>query len=307
MSENSTPLVNSMTGYASQSGQNADLGYNWTWELRSVNGRGLDLRLRIPDWLEGVEAKARAALQARLKRGSVTLNLRVQRVSADSDGETLPDSNALDQALDAVALVEDRALAAGMTLVPVSAADLLSIVSRQDSGLSSDGSKALSGAVLSDLPALLDAMAEARAGEGRAMAEILSGHIDAVEALVSDAEAVLPERSAAMEAAFAAALARIRAGTDGVDPDRVAQEMALLAVKADVREELDRLTAHVSAARALLREGGPIGRKLDFLSQEFNREANTLCSKAQNASLTAIGLELKARIDQMREQIQNVE
>ena len=146
-----------------------------------------------------------------------------------------------------------------------------------------------------------------REEEGTALARILGDQLTMVEALVAQAAELAEARRGLMAETLRANLARVMENADGADPDRVAQELALIAVKSDVTEEIDRLRAHVAAARALLDKGGPVGRKLDFLMQEFNREANTLCSKAQNSELTAVGLDLKAVIDQMREQVQNIE
>ena len=158
-----------------------------------------------------------------------------------------------------------------------------------------------------DFSEIVAAFVQMRADEGAALEGVLRGQLETVDALVSQAQDNVESRREAVADSLKNNLAKVMDNTDGADPDRVAQELALIAVKSDITEELDRLTAHVAAARTLLDKGGPIGRKFDFLMQEFNREANTLCSKSQNSGLTAVGLELKAVIDQMREQVQNVE
>lgn len=296
-------MVNSMTGFASRRGQGA--GASWLWEMRGVNGRGLDLRLRLPEGIEGLEPAVRAAVGGALARGNVTLSLRLESgfaVAPDTVNEA-----ALTAALNALAAVALAGRTRGVDLAPASAVEVLRLpgVWGPDSG-QGDG-EALCAALLDDLPALLHDFAAARAAEGRELAAVLGKQIDRIAALTDAAAALLPARSAAAAQTLHANLARVLENADGADPDRVAQELALIAVKADVTEEIDRLRAHVTAARGHLASGGPVGRKLEFLTQEFNREANTLCSKAQYPALTEVGLDLKVTIDQMREQVANVE
>jgi uncharacterized protein (TIGR00255 family) len=295
-------MVNSMTGFAARRGRGA--GASWLWEMRGVNGRGLDLRLRLPDGVEGLEPAVRAAVGAALSRGNVTLSLRLERDAAAAPGAL--NEAALAAALTALGGVAAGARAQGVDLRPASAAEVLRLPGVWGSEGGAD-TEELRDALLNDLPALLQEFNATRAAEGRELAAILTRQIDRIEALTTEAEALLPARTAAAAQTLHANLARVLENTDGADPDRVAQELALIAVKADVTEEIDRLRAHVSAARGHLASGGSVGRKLDFLMQEFNREANTLCSKAQYAALTAIGLDLKVAIDQMREQVANVE
>ena len=292
-----------MTGFASARGGSGEWG--WAWELRSVNGRGLDLRLRLPDWIEGLEVAARAAVQARVARGSVTLSLRLTRRTGGEAAQL--DPKALAGVIAALAEVERVAEAAGVTLRHSSAADLLALRGVREAGAEDEAGPELAAALTADLPGLLDAFEAMRASEGAALAAVLADQIDRVAALSAEAAKLAAARQGEVAAALKANLARVLDNSDGADPARVAQELALLAVKADVAEELDRLTAHVAAARELLREAGPVGRKLDFLTQEFLREANTLCSKSGSAALTRTGLDLKHVIDQMREQVQNVE
>ena len=296
-------MTHSMTGFAAREGRFE--GWTWSWDLRSVNGRGLDLRLRLPDWIDGLEAPVRKALQAVVARGNVTLSLRVAQDMADSTG--LLDASAVTRALSQMSQIEAAAAEAGVTLRESSAADVLSLRGIQDTASQDQPTAGLKDALLADLEPLLAAFVEMRAAEGAALHAVIGGQIDAIADGTAQARATLTDRTAHVKAANAAALARVMDAVDRADPDRIAQELALLAVKADVTEEIDRLGAHIGAARDLIGQGSPIGRKLDFLMQEFNREANTLCSKAQNAELTRVGLALKALIDQMREQVQNVE
>ena len=296
-------MTRSMTAFAAAKG---GLGpHGWAWEMRSVNAKGLDLRLRVPEWIEGLETALRARLGQSLARGSVTVNLRLMR----DEGESAQSVNraTLDAALDALAEVEARAEKKGISLAPTRAADLLALRGVLEVATPEDDAAALRKTLLSDFEAVLKSFLEMRAAEGRALQAVLSGQLDQIAALTVAATEAAEQRRADMAEGFRAALARVLDNSEGADPARVAQELAMLSVKADVTEELDRLRAHVEAARALLSEDGPVGRKLDFLMQEFNREANTLCSKSQNTELTRIGLDLKTVIDQMREQVQNVE
>lgn len=293
----------SMTGFASRQGA---LGrYAWTWDLRSVNGRGLDLRLRLPDWIEGLEAAVRARLQKAMHRGSVQLSLRVQ--SSAEAGEVTLDPARLQAMLKIVAETESAAAAADIGLKPSSAADILGLRGMLDGPAREEDTAELRQALEADLELLLEEFKAMRAAEGASLAVLISGQLDEVERLREAAAVAATERGARAPELLKTQIERITGATDAVDADRLAQELALLAVKADVTEELDRLAAHVAAARDLLAGPGPKGRKLDFLVQEFNREANTLCSKSGSTSLTGVGLDLKATIDQMREQIQNVE
>jgi len=296
-------MVKSMTGFAAAKGEGT--GYTWAWDIRSVNARGLDIRLRMPDWIEGLEARVRAAVAAAVARGSVTLSLRLAR--DDSDTADRIDATALSRVLDQVAQVEAAAVAAGMTLVPTRAADILTQRGVLTSAAAEADTTALGQALLRDLPDLIDAFDTMRRAEGTALHGVIADQLTRIAALVETATVQADARRDQTAARLRDQLARVMDNSDGADPDRVAQELALIAVKTDVTEELDRLTAHIAAARDLLAADGPVGRKLDFLAQEFNREANTLCSKSQSAELTRTGLDLKATIDQMREQVQNVE
>lgn len=295
----------SMTGFAARRG--AGLGYAWVWDLRSVNGKGLDLRLRVPDWIDGLEPAIRAELQKAASRGNVSLTLKVAQDEGREENAFRLNAAALAAALGALSRVEAAAMDAGMTLRQPTAADVLTLRGVIDATAQETDTTPLRAALLADLPGLLQDFATMRAGEGRALAAVLTGQLDQIASLTTDAQAETAARATTQADTLREALARVLAATDAVDPARLAQELALLAVKTDVTEELDRLAAHVAAARAHVADPAPVGRKLDFLMQEFMREANTLCSKAQSLALTRIGLDLKTVIDQMREQVQNVE
>jgi uncharacterized protein (TIGR00255 family) len=297
------PAVMSMTGYASRRGEGA--GWSWVWDLRSVNGKGLDLRLRLPDWVEGLEPAARAQVAARVSRGNLTLSLKMTQAAGAAMFRV--DSTALHAALTALGRAESAARGAGFEMRSMTAAEILSLKGILDAGAPDEDTAALAQALLADLVPLIDDLIAARAREGAALSAVIAGQINRIERLTGEARAAAEARRPLMEATLKENLARVLAGAAEVDPARVAQELAMLVVKADVTEELDRLTAHVAAARKHLSSGGAIGKPLDFLMQEFMREANTLCSKAGSIDLTRIGLDLKTVIDQMREQVQNVE
>jgi uncharacterized protein (TIGR00255 family) len=296
----------SMTGFAARKGQGA--GHNWAWDIRSVNGKGLDLRLRVPDWVDGLELALRAELGRGLQRGNVSLSLKVARDGLSDGVEGLRvNPNALSGVLAALAVIEDHAMAHGITLRQATSADVLAVRGVLDSSAVDIDTGPLRAAILGDLPVLLAEFQAMRAAEGQALNAVITAQLDQITALVALAGTEAAARRDAQATTLREALGRILANADGVDETRLAQELALIAVKNDVTEELDRLAAHIEAARALLADEGQVGRKFDFLMQEFMREANTLCSKAQSMALTRVGLDLKTTIDQMREQVQNVE
>ncbi|WP_247738731.1 YicC/YloC family endoribonuclease [Shimia sp. R9_2] len=296
-------MLESMTGYASLKGD--ALGHSWTWDLRSVNAKGLDLRLRVPDWIEGLEPAVRGALSKALSRGSVNLSLRVQK--EEEQGALSVNAGQLVAVLSAIKTAEAQAAEAGVTLAPSKASDVLGIRGVLETTSEETDTKALLQALMAEVPALLESFKAMRQQEGQALQAVLMDQLSQIETLTAQAAEAAEARRAESADTLRSNLARVLENSDGADEARVAQELAMLAVKSDVMEELDRLRAHVEAARGLIETGSPIGRKLDFLMQEFNREANTLCSKAQSVDLTRIGLDLKAVIDQMREQVQNVE
>src|SRR6056297_1290395 len=293
----------SMTGFAS--GQGAALGLAWSWDVRSVNARGLDIRVRVPDWIDGLEQALRTRITKALARGSVTVSLRLASNGADA-AQDLNEAQ-LDRVLRAMLRIESEAMMRGLSLTASSAADLIALRGVMDVPQQQSDPAAVRATLLTDFEPVLASFVASRRSEGAALVDVLTSQLDQITDLVTQSAKVAETRKDEQAERMRAALARVMETQDSVDEQRVAQELALIAVKADVTEEIDRLRAHVEAARALLQTEGAVGRKLDFLMQEFNREANTLCSKAQSAPLTAVGLELKSVIEQMREQVQNVE
>lgn len=291
--------VQSMTGFARADGQAA--GAPLAWELRSVNGKGLEVRLRLPPGLDRLEATVRQDIQKRFARGNIQATLTLSRPPSAA-------APAVNEALLADLAALSRRIAEAHGLAPASVDGLLSlrgVMDQPETELNEDDRAALDAAILSTLDQALTALTAARLAEGAALAPVLLGHVDTIERLTGEAEAD-PARDPATIRARLAEQVRLLAGA-GLDEARLHAEAAFLATKADIREELDRLRAHVDAARTLIAAGGPAGRKLDFLSQEFIRESNTLCSKSNAASITTIGLALKAVVDQFREQVQNLE
>lgn len=291
--------IESMTGFARATGTSGV--HAFAWEIRSVNGRGLDVRVRVPPGFESVAEAARKRITGAFSRGTLHVNL---SVSSDAGPPRLRvNEAALSALLEAVAH-----LPASPTIRPVSYDGLLGlrgVVELADE--TQDAFSAIETPVLAGLEAVVVALKQARESEGRALEAIIAGHMDMIARLATEAERH-PARSAdAIRERLAAQVGALLEASAALDSQRLHQEAALLAVKADIREELDRLHAHVAALRALLVQGGAIGRKLDFLSQEFGREASTLCAKAGDAGLSRIGLDLRTVVDQMREQVQNVE
>jgi uncharacterized protein (TIGR00255 family) len=293
--------VQSMTGFARHEGTVGR--YRFAWELRSVNGKGLDMRLRLPPGLELLENDIRKAISARLNRGNVQASLSLSVAEARMEAVVNRD------ALEAVLALRQQ-LGDLVDPAPLKLDSLLSIrglVEIKEAEDGPDAAEARNAAVMAGLEAALDDLVAMRLGEGAALAAILDQQVRTIEQLTQVIEqdpSRTPEETARR---LSAQLALLMDGTGGLDRDRLYAEAALLATKADLREELDRLRAHVTAADELLAKGGPIGRRLDFLAQEFNRESNTICSKSNSAQVTAAGIELKVVIDQFREQIQNLE
>lgn len=295
--------MQSMTGFAAVSGTCGDR--QWGWEAKSVNARGLDLKFRIGDTPEADEAVLRPLTAKSLKRGSVTVFLK--ETSKTEAGALALNEVALATVIDAAAKGEAAASDAGLTLSTPSVAELLAIRGVLEPASSATVDEdALKSALRETFSELVKTLAASRAEEGGRLKATISAQIDEIARLTAAAADAFDLQSDALPARLADKAAQVMQAGE-VDPDRLAQELALIAVKGDVREELDRLETHIAAARDLIEESGPIGRKLDFLTQEFNREANTLCSKSGSAALTQIGLDLKVVIDQLREQAANVE
>ena len=293
--------IKSMTGFARAAGAAGPVG--WHWELRSVNGRGLDIRLRVPPGFESLEPRIREAAAKRVSRGSLTVNLNVKR--AHGQTEIRLNEVALKQVLAAVETLRGAA-----AVGPPSAEALLNVrgvLELVEPEESEAEALARNEAMLASLDAALDGMVRARADEGVHLTAIVVRQLAEIERLVDGVERSPSRSPAAVRQRLKEQVGRLLEAGATLDEARLYQEAALLASRADVEEELKRLAAHVAAARELLESKEPAGRRLDFLAQEFNREANTLCSKAYDAEMTRAGLELKAVIDQMREQVQNIE
>jgi len=293
--------VSSMTGFARAAGSSG--GWRWAFEIKSVNAKGLDLRLRMPPPFDRVEAEARTRLGKALARGTCFATLAAQREGAATTAR-------IDQAaLEAIAAAT-RAAAEKAGLQPPTMDGLIGLRGVVEMVETAEDEAQISAACSGALKSLDEAIAALtvmRRAEGEALAVVLRERLDAIEALTLAADANPARRPEAVRARLAESVAALMDSSRGFDENRLHQEAILLAAKADIREELDRLTTHIAAARALLGEGGAIGRRLDFLAQEFGREANTLSAKANDVSLTAQGLELRAQIEQFREQVQNVE
>lgn len=296
-------MMKSMTAFASRTGSLGPV--SWAWEMRGVNARGLDLRIRVPDGITGLEQAVRAALTKALARGNVTVNLRLTR--EDTGHGLRIDQTQLDAVLAALDAVQERAFSMGVTLGQPTAADVIAQRGVLIAGQPKDDTDALRAVLLDDVAPLIADFTAMRESEGAALRLVITDQLAQIDTLTAGAAKAAADRAPQVKANLTAALQRVLEDVTTVDEGRVAQELGLLAVKSDVTEEIDRLQAHVVAARGLLAQSVPAGRKFDFLAQEFNREANTPCAKSQATALTAIGLDLKAVIDQMREQIQNVE
>lgn len=294
--------VQSMTGFARREGTTGR--YRWAWELRSVNGKGLDVRLRLPPGLDLLEPEVRRRIAAELGRGNIQASL--------SLGYSEPKIEAVFNR-DALAALQVLRSELGDLVdpSPLRLDSLLSIRGLVEFKEAEDDAEAVSvrdAAILEGLDRALEDLVAMRRSEGAALAAILSGQVRTIEALTATVENDPSRSSEEIARRLSAQLSTLlESGGSGLDRDRLYGEVALLATKADLREEIDRLKAHVAAADDLLARGGPIGRRLDFLAQEFNRESNTICSKSNSAAVTAAGIELKVVIDQFREQVQNLE
>jgi len=294
-----------MTGYARAQG--TDGHRRWVWEARSVNGRNLEVRCRVPQGFDRLENPARAAVGAKLRRGNVALSL-----TLTSEATSKPLRINRDLLAELRILVEEVRKGTGATAP--TADGLLrvrGVIEEEDEGVEGEEAlAALDASIMRTLGEALQALANARAAEGKALAAVLDGHVEEIDGLCRRAAERAQAQIGMVRQRFESQLGELLARTPTLSEERFAQEVALLVGKADVREELDRLTAHIAQARSLLHEArpdNPVGRKFDFLCQEFNREANTLCSKSAEIELTRIGIDLKGAVERMREQVQNVE
>jgi len=289
----------SMTGFARQSG--ACPPFRWSWEIKTVNSKGLDLRLRLPPGFDALDLPARAAIAKTLSRGACQVNLSVAR-------ETVASAPRINRELLAQLLELAATLPRGEHVGPATLDGLLAVRGVIETGEDEDAEAVVAAqpAILQSLEAALSDLAAMRVAEGAALGKIFAARLDAIERLTRAADECPARRPEAVREKLRAAIAQL-SELGRFDEARLHQEAILLAAKADIREELDRLYSHVAAARKLLRDGGAIGRRLDFLAQEFGRETNTLCAKSNDSALTTIGLDLKVEVEQLREQAQNIE
>lgn len=291
-----------MTGYARSQGQ--DGSYAWTWELKSVNGRGLELRARLPAGYDFLDLPVREKVQKRFRRGSITISLNVAELRGSAS------LNVNEAVLAQYVALARRWRETAPELAPPSLEGLLALRGVLDSGQGPEDAAALEArgaAMMVTLDQAIEALAVMRAAEGSRLAQVLDRLLSEIGRLTTEAEGTASLDPAAIKERLRQQVAALIDAVPTLSEDRLLQEAALIAAKADVREELDRLKAHLAAAREMLAANDPVGRKLDFLCQEFNREANTLCSKANDIALTRIGLALKTVIEQFREQVQNIE
>jgi len=291
--------ISGMTGFGRAEGA---LGaWSWAAEARSVNGRNLEVRFRGPPGFEGLERAAREGAQARFQRGQLTVGVQAKR--SEGAGSVRLNLEQLERYLAAGAPYVDAGQAAPPRLDGLFS--LRGVIEAADAIEDPEAQAALEAAMAASIALALDGLAAGRAEEGRALEGVLAGLVAHIGGLTAKASALADGQPLIIKARFEKRLTEL-AG-EAVTEERILQEAAAMAVKADVQEELDRLRGHVDAARALLEADGGVGRRLDFLTQEFMREANTLCSKSASGALTSVGLDLKATIEQFREQVQNVE
>jgi uncharacterized protein (TIGR00255 family) len=293
--------LSSMTGFARSHGASGP--YAFEWELKSVNAKGFDLRVRLPQGWDELDAHAKKRAGEVLSRGTVYANLNVKRANAASTVRIN------DDVLNAVVKVAHQ-LAGKIDAVAPSIDGLLSlkgVIEVVEPESNEDEDKAAKLAAAKAFDEALDNLLAMRRREGTSLGQILSQRLDEIEVLANKAEAAPGRKPEAVRARLSEQVAALLETTDRFDADRLSQEALLIAAKADIREELDRIASHLSQARELIGKGGPIGRRLDFLAQEFHREVNTTCSKSNDLELTNTGLEMKSVVEQFREQVQNLE
>lgn len=296
----SVASISSMTGFARVDGAHGD--YSWSLELKSVNGRGLEIRFRLPPGSDELESILRRQVQRHLNRGSVNVVLTLQSVNAT--GRYVINKVLLEDVLSAI-----KSVKASIDCAPPQAENILAlqgVMESVETVLSEAEQKELNDSLVESFAIVLDRLKKARRAEGVALYSALNHQLDEIDMLIERAKNLQAGSVKALGDKLLKQISEVLKNTQ-LSEERLAQEAALLAIKSDIREELDRLVSHVEACRKLLKSEGPIGRQLDFLTQEFNREANTLCSKAPDLELKQVGLHLKNVVDQMREQAQNVE
>jgi uncharacterized protein (TIGR00255 family) len=293
--------LSSMTGFAR--GQGVTGPYAWAWEIKSVNAKGLDVRLRLPPGWDAVDAPARARANAKLARGTVYANLTVER-------KGVAPSVKINEPVLAAVLAALKGLAGKIDAAPPSLDGILSlkgVIEVSDDGEREDERRAAEVAITAAFDKVLADLLTMRLEEGAALGRLLSARLNEIAGFAAKAEAAPGRKPEAIKVRLAEQVAALVGASNRLDPDRLHQEAVMLATKTDIREELDRIASHSAQAQRLIADGGPIGRKLDFLAQELNRESNTLTAKANDVELSSIGLELKGVVEQFREQVQNLE
>lgn len=294
--------IKSMTGFARVDGNHPLCA--WSWEIRSVNSKGLDIRCRLSGGFEDMDALVRNRISNVLKRGNVTVNLALDWQK--SAGGFQVNQDILDLAMSSIPMIEAKLPNAG----PTSAADILAlrgVIEAVEEEITDDDKNQIKALVLTDFDEAVNSLDHMRGQEGVRLCAVLTDQLDEISDLTGAAKACAASQPDAIRERLEGQIKDTLNGNSEIHEDRIVQEVALLVTKADIREEIDRLVAHEQAARRYMATGGPVGRKLDFLCQEFNREANTLCSKSSDVALTQIGLDLKTYIERFREQIQNIE
>jgi uncharacterized protein (TIGR00255 family) len=293
--------LSSMTGFAR--GHGVSGAYSWAWELKSVNAKGFDLRLRLPPGWDAVEGPARNGAAQVLARGTVHGTLTVER-------QGVAPSVRINEPVLAAVLATIKGLAGRVDAAAPRLDGILAlkgVIEVIDEDEREEDRRVAEAAVIAGFHATVAELAAMRRHEGEVLGQVLTQRVREIAVLAGRAEAAPGRRPEAIKARIVEQVAMLLDASDRFDPDRLHQEAILIASKADIREELDRLAAHVAQIERLIAGGGPIGRRLDFLAQELNREANTLCSKSNDVELTNIGLELKSVVEQFREQVQNLE
>jgi len=293
--------LSSMTGFAR--GHGVAGSYAWSWEIKSVNAKGLDLRLRLPPGWDAIEVPARARAAETLSRGTAYANLTVERKGVATTVKV--NEPVLSAVLATLKRLHERVEAAPATLDGI--LSLKGVIEITEEDEREEDRRAAEAAILEGFDNALGELVAMRREEGATLGRVLSERLKEIAALAARAEAAPGRKPEAIKARLAEQVATLLEASQRFDSDRLYQEAIMLASKADVREELDRLAAHVAQSQKLLRDGGPAGRRLDFLAQELNRESNTLTAKANDVELTNIGLELKSVVEQFREQVQNLE
>jgi len=292
--------VKSMTGFARLDG--AAVGYSWVWEVKSVNSKSLDLRFRLPQGFDQIEAEVRKRVADSCARGNISVSLVLQRPEKPPALEI--NRHVLDKLTTVAAEVRGSPDAVNIEAL-MSLRGVIEVVEEDidDKTKTID----LEAAVVASFEDLLDGLVNMRSAEGARLLRIIEGHIGDIANFISDASGLAELQPKRRKLRLMEQLGELLDGDTPPSEERIAQELALIIARGDVREELDRLFAHIAAARELLGKGGAVGRRLDFLCQELNREANTLCSKSSDIELIRVGLEIKAAVERLREQIQNIE